>query len=215
MAKSNYNSLNLWRGRIAGQVYKSVRGKQVIATFVEARNPKTAAQRLVRAKMALLGQLASKFRYAIRVGFRPEASKHRSTPVACFVNRNYDFVQGTSHENVVIAPEQILVSIGSRTGVEFSDTIDASSEPQQVTLTIIDGTGTYDDEATDKVYGILYCEELQQVVMSEPVSRTDSRIDIRIPKRWLGMEIYAYGFVTSKDGTDASKSSYIGHATVS
>lgn len=215
MAKSVYNSLNFWRGRIAGQVYKSVRGKQVISTFVVPKNPKTSAQQLSRAKLTLLGTLGSVLRYVIREGFKGDALAHRSTPKACFIKRHYDKVQGTSAENVAIAPEQLILSHGSRTNVFFSDTIDASSVPQQVTLTITDGMTIYDDELNDKVYGALYCEDLNQVILSLPVTRTTDKIDITVPKAWTGLEVHAYGFVVSKDGNQSSPSTYIGHTTIS
>lgn len=214
MAKANYNALNIWRGRIGGQVYKNVRGKQVIAPFVAPKNPNTSKQQLARAKMAFIGTLATIFRYVIRIGFKGAAASHGSTPFGRFVKENYHSMTGTQPGAISILPSSIVVAKGSRTGASFSPNIDTDSTPGKVTLNITDATTVYEDEATDLIYGALYAPDLEEAIVSEGVARTEEKIEIAYPAKWSGLQIHAYGFVSSADNTSQSQSTYIGSANL-
>ena len=214
MAKSNYNSLNLWRGRIAGQVYKAVRGKQVISTYVPGRNPNTMAQQLVRAKLTVVAKLTRVFRYVIRLGFAEDAGSKRSIPIARFIKHNFGNISGDSPDIVSLDPSKIILAEGSRTGATFNPVLDIDTQPGEVVIGITNAVSPYEDEQEDLVFGVLYAPDLKQAILSEGVARTSNKIRMALPTDWTGIEIHAYGFVIGGQNLQASPSRYIGHVNL-
>lgn len=59
MGKTAFNPLSQWRGRVGGQVYKVVNGKQVVVPYSGAKRKSTSlAQQSVQVRFALAGKLS-------------------------------------------------------------------------------------------------------------------------------------------------------------
>lgn len=202
--------------KLGNAVGYSVKGKQLFRAYQgNVANPRSAGQIMQRAKFALLVERAQAIRPAIRKGFEYLSNVRKCTPFNAFFHVNFPHVQGANPDSVALTPEDMIVSQGPLSNVFWSDTIDASTTPNVVSLVVTDANLYDQSEAGSKVYGVIYCEELQQGVMSAGANRMAGKIDIDVPHAWVGLEIHAYGFTASADGKQASDSFYIGHTTIS
>ena len=78
MAKTDFNALSLWRGRVGGLVYKVVDGKQVVTPYTGAAfNPRTEAQMMHRAKFGLAGMISKIVPAEVLVGMSDQRSRRR------------------------------------------------------------------------------------------------------------------------------------------
>jgi len=79
MAKSNYNGLNQWSGRIGGLVYKVVNGKQVISPYQrKVFNPQSDAQMENRTRFSLASMINKITPKEILQGICDDRRKRRS-----------------------------------------------------------------------------------------------------------------------------------------
>lgn len=202
--------------KLGNSVGYTVKGKQLFRAYQEnVTNPRTAKQTLQRAKFALLVKRAQAIRPAIRKGFEYLSNVRKSTTFNAFFHANFPKVVGSTPDTVALQPEDMILAQGPLSNVIFNDAIDASSVPQVVTLTV-DDANLYDlSESDTLMYGVLYCEELNQGVMSAGQARMAGHIDISVPMTWTGLEVHAYGFTATPDGKKACDSTYIGHTTIS
>lgn len=78
MAKTDFNALSLWRGRVGGLGYKVVDGKQVVTPYTGAAfNPRTEAQMMHRAKFGLAGMISKIVPAEVLVGMSDQRSRRR------------------------------------------------------------------------------------------------------------------------------------------
>ena len=66
----------------------------------------------------------------------------------------------------------------------------------------------------DSVYLFAYAPALGESQLSAPALRRSKVVKMRLPQHWSGTEVHLYGFVVDREGR-ASRSTYIGHGTVS
>lgn len=204
------------RKKVGNLVVYKVKGKTVTREYVRTiANPRTPKQTMQRAKFAFLVELAQGLRPIIRAGFEYMANVRKSTTFNAFFNANYRQLEGSTPETVNLTPENMILSKGPLSNARFSDTIDASSVPNQVTITITDSGVIDPAESTTKVVGVVFCEETNEAVMSQPQARLAGGIDINVPQAWAGLEVHCYGFTITDDGKKTSDSFYIGHVTIS
>ena len=78
MARTDFNALGLWRGRVGGLVYKVVDGKQVVVPYLGASfNPRTEAQMMQRAKFGLAGMISKIVPAEVLIGMSDLRSRRR------------------------------------------------------------------------------------------------------------------------------------------
>ena len=78
MAKTTFNALGQWRGRVGGLVYKVVNGQQVVTPYTGATfNPRTEAQMMHRAKFGLAGMISKIVPAEALVGMSDQRSRRR------------------------------------------------------------------------------------------------------------------------------------------
>lgn len=215
MAKTDYNALNFWRGRVGGKIYKVQMGKQVILEYVQPANPNTEAQRLVRAKEKVIGSLAGRLRYVLRIGMKPYARELHSPTAGAFQKVNYaSILRGTTPDTLAVIPDKMVLSKGNRLKVLFDNSIQQTT-PGKLGITYNDPyASSYPELHDDKVYVAVYCPDMDAAIMGEPASRGAGTLRVDIPSAWSGLDVHVYGFVASKDGRDVSDSEYIGHVTL-
>lgn len=79
MAKTGYNPFNRWQGRVGGNVYKVVNGKQVIVPYSGASNPSnTPAQSEVRTRFALSQKIAKIIPAEVIAGLKGNKAERRA-----------------------------------------------------------------------------------------------------------------------------------------
>ena len=202
--------------KLGNTVGYSVKGKQLFRAYQgSVANPRSAGQTMQRAKFASLVERAQAIRPAIRKGFEYLSNVRRCTAFNAFFHVNFPKLTGSTPDTVYLTPEDMVIAQGPLSNVFYSDTLDASSTPGVVSITVTDAN-LYDPSESDTLmYGVLFCEELQQGVMSAGQTRMAGKIDVNYPTAWVGLEVHAYGFTASADGKQASDSTYIGHTTIS
>ena len=202
--------------KLGNTVGYTVKGKQLFRAYKEKiANPQTAAQTLQRTKFALIVERAQAFRAAVRLGFEYMSNVRKSTAFNAFFHANYPKVTGSTPETVALNVDEMIVAQGPLSNVFYSDTLDASSTPGVVSVTITDANLYDQSEADTLVYALIYCEELNQGVLSAGAARMAGHIDVNVPRGWNGLEVHAYGFTATPDRKKVSDSVYIGHTTIS
>lgn len=201
------------RGKLGNSVGYTLYGQQMFRAYVgkgEISNPKSAAQVLQRARIALLTGVSIVFRAAARIGFTDEARARGCSAVNFFVHQNYPNVTGTTPDNVSIDPSRIVCAKGNVPPVMFSSSI-GTSTPGAITMTVT-ATNIEVDGASeeDNIYCFAYCPDAGTGVLSAPSRRTDgATITIRYPEAWSGLEVHVYGFVANLESA-SSNSEHIG-----
>lgn len=202
--------------KLGNAVGYTVKGKQLFRAYQgTVANPRSDKQTMQRAKFAYLVERAQAIRPVIRKGFEYLASVRKCTAFNAFFHANFNKLVGATPEMVALQPENMIVAQGPLSNVFYSDTIDASSTPGVVTITVTDANLYDQSEADTLMYGVLFCEELNQGVMSAGQARMAGDINVNYPAAWLGLEVHAYVFTASADGKQASDSAYVGHTTIS
>lgn len=202
------------RGKMGNTVLYTLYGQQCGRAYVgkgEVANPRTPAQLLQRAKIRLLTDLSVLFKSAARIGFFDEARSRGCSAVNYFVHHNYPKVTGTVPDNVVLQPNNIVVSKGNLPPVVFSNTI-KNDTPGEVSVVVDHAQlGVEGASADDSVYVVMYCPDLGLTIMGAPAARQDgTTITLLYPTSWSGLEIYVYGFAASVEKV-SSDSVMIGH----
>lgn len=178
MGKTAFNPLSQWRGRVGGQVYKVVNGKQVVQPYkpIERKGEGSIAQLTTRARFALAGKFSKIVPPEILRGLNGSKVDRRSAFVKSITRNATVSFEGTS---VVadIAPEKIIFSEGLVTTLQITASIDT-----QGTLTVL--VNSIPDNV-DAVLAIAVCEnadnEYDRVIyrMASVNSEThDASIDI-------------------------------------
>lgn len=206
------------RGKLGNSVGYTLYGQQMFRAYVgkgEISNPKSAAQKLQRAKIAYLTALSIVFRAAARLGFTDEAYARGCSAVNYFVHMNYPNVAGSTPDNVNIDTTKIVCAKGNVPPVMFSSTI-GTATPGSITMTVTDVNAQVDGASDeDNIYCFAYCPDAGTGVISEPSRRTDgATVTISYPSSWSGLEIHVYGFVVNPEKA-SSNSEYVGHAELS
>lgn len=113
MGKTAFNPLSQWRGRVGGQVYKVVNGKQVVVPYkpVTSKSQASIAQLATRARFALGGKYSKIVPPEILRGLNGSKVDRRSIFVHNITRKaTVTFDNGTV--TAAIAPEDIIFSEG-------------------------------------------------------------------------------------------------------
>lgn len=151
MGKTAFNPLSQWRGRVGGQVYKVVNGKQVVQPYkpIERKGEGSIAQLTTRARFALAGKFSKIVPPEILRGLNGSKVDRRSQFVKSITRNATVSFEGTS---VVadIKPENIIFSEGLVTLLNVMGNVDNTGKL----------TAAFSDvpENIDAVLAIAVCE---------------------------------------------------------
>lgn len=230
MAKQRFGINDGYRGTVGTVIGYEWRGKWCLRSrprFVH--NPRTPKQMAARGLFALVSQLASQMRSALRLGMHNEALKvHRtecnhfmSLNAACFSLSNNQLQ--VDYENLLIAvgpvapvgfEAPILPSVETRPAASLHPSLRAETRQDaslpEIVVPFEKNPLHLSSSSDDEVYLYAWCPELQQGVLSTPAYRRQRQVTISLPDNWVGLEVHLYGFVTDYAGR-ASDSTYIGY----
>lgn len=213
MAKNVYNDRTFLRGRIGLQVYRLVKGQQVVSPWTPPANPNTDAQKLVRSKFSMITEVAGIFTEANKLGFKHYAQARHSNGNAQFVRFNYNKMNGSTPGDLTIDPSALVCSMGHLQGVIFKSAIDVTSVPNTVGVNVTDSQSTAPGaKASDEVRVFVYCPDANGGVLSVAAARAAGKIEVPVPASWSGLDVHVYGF-TIGDSKN-SPTEYIGHVTL-
>lgn len=213
MAKNIYNNETFLRGKVGKNIYKVVRGKQIVAPFAIPANPRTTAQILVRAKMALIGRVAAFMKSILKLGFGPYAKQRRSLPAALFIKENYKHIDGLTPATLIMKWDELVVSKGSNRGIVLdTDHIDQTSVPGTISVAVQEQLIEADrSNIDDKCYLVALCPEVNDACVGAMVKRQEANeLSVIPPAWWSGKKVYLYAVTTNEDGTIASDSLMVG-----
>ncbi len=209
-----------WYGKVGTVVGSYWKGIPLLREWKrKISNPSTDGQKLVRSKFALLGAMSGAFTPAINIGLKGRADKVKSTQQGEFVKANWDALEGDSAAALTVNYDELELSNGNFTGVEFG--APNFTNPLEVAVPItgknLDAPGA---NAADPIVVAAYCPDMHQGVTSAGVvTRNDNSVTLHVPTTWQGMNVHVYGFVMpslgAKNRDNASPTAYIGFGNIS
>lgn len=213
MAKINMGILDGFIGKVGTVVGFKHFGKSIMRAYQKAvKNPRTAEQRLVRAKFGLLGRMGTALLPAIDEGLAPAAARKQLTPLNAFVQYNWRNTRGDDAESVSVDFTGVALSLGSLQLPGFGTpdfgeelTVKVGYAPNS------DVPGTDDDDA---VYIAVYQPDSGQAVTSKAAKRSEGTVSVKVPSTWSGLSVHTYGFAVGVGGRN-SGTAYLGLGTIS
>ena len=212
MAKNIYNNETFLRGRVGKNVYKVVRGKQVVSAFAMPRNPNTTKQIAARLKLSLLGEIMGYLYPILKYGLHASARSRRTIEGGRFIHLNYANVTGVAPD-YQIDWDNLQISEGNVRNISLdSDHIDQTSVPGTVSVAVQERGIEFDNSNEDDLcYLALVCPELKSVALGNPEVRKDvTELSCTPPTWWSGHKVYLYNFTTNPENTKASESTAVG-----
>ena len=217
MSKNIQGVMGLYKGKVGTIVGFIWKGLQLQRGLTWGSNPNTRPQRIIRSRFATIGALGGKFLDALQIGLKKYAQNQKSTEVGEFVKLNWAQVTATSPEAVTIDYTGLQIAKGGLKGVDFGNP--QFDNPLEVAIDITPNTEAASADADDLVYTMLYCPDLDSVLMPARVTRSTPTITINVPNSWNGQRVYIYGFTVGDADNRwkgvCSDSAYIGSGTIS
>lgn len=205
-------------GKLGPAVGRRWKGLMVYTAYQgHVSNPNTDSQKLVRARFGLLGSMASAFLPAIQLGLARRAASRKNTEGNNFVSLNYGAVEGDNPGSLTVGYDELMLSTGHLTGVEFGTP--SFTNPLEVSVAVTGANlDAPDAKATDRLVVAAYCPDMGQGVTSAGVAtRSDSSVTLHVPASWQGMNVHVYGFVAAAGDRrpEVSNTAYIGFGNIS
>lgn len=155
MGKAAFNPLSQWRGRVGGQVYKVVNGKQVIQPYYAREGAKggSLAQMSVRARFALAGKYSKITPPEILRGMDGSKTDRRGRFVKLITQKStVSLVDGNIQ--AAVAPENVVFSEGYVVPI-------ALGTPAITAAGVLTATATDVPESVDAILGIAVIENAE------------------------------------------------------
>lgn len=213
MGKTAFNPLSQWKGRVGGQVYKVVNGKQVVQPYkaIERKGEGSIAQMTTRARFALAGKFSKITPPEILRGLSGSKTDRRSIFVRSITRKaTVNFVDSTVVAD--IAPADIIFSEGLVTMLNVGTPTLSSAGELTASVTDI-------PENIDAVLAIAVCEnsnnEYDRIVYQvAPVENNTAAITIGtdVPTGYHVRFYYVPLAVTTQARTFLANSEYDEHA---
>lgn len=220
MGKLGAGILDGFYGKVGTVVGSFWKGIPIMRKWVRTiSNPNTDEQKLTRAKFSLLGKLAGVFTPTINIGLKGRADKVKSTQQGEFVKLNYGVVTGSDPEALTVGYDEVKLSEGTFTGVDFG--APTFTNPLEVSVPISNAhTGEPGTSNDDPVIIAVYCPDMSQAVFSTTGKRSDTPgIVVAVPAAWQGMKVHVYGYTMpalgAKNRDNASATTYCGFGNIS
>lgn len=173
-------------------------------------NPRTLGQRSQRSKLSLVIRLLRPLAPLLRLSWKLYA--HNQLPFhAATAYTMANAITGT-YPGQTIDPDKVLVSCGNLTPASG---VAANLTDGKIQFTWENNSGIGNARQTDKaIVAVINLGKGEAVTGAEGAERSAETYTIAIPAGWTGDEIDVYlGFI-SKDGKEASNSTYVGCVTV-
>jgi hypothetical protein len=212
MAKIICGILDGFIGKVGTVVGSFWKGKAVMRAYKKQVHDKgSKAQVMQRMRFATLGNLASSFLEALRLGMHGTAQKMRITECDLFVKRNMGNVIVTWPDTVEVDYSSLLVSEGKLAEVHFGSP--QFDEPLTVEVGFTANGDAPGASADDDIYLLVYCPDDGRGLLSAPVKRNAESVRVTVPGYWSGAKVQLWGFCVNQDGV-ASKSCYVGSGNI-
>lgn len=218
MAEIRGNLFGGFTGKLGLTYGRYVHGVNLGASMPTKRADKKASaqQKDLMERFAILGTMASAFLNAIRLGLKV-AAKTMGPLVSEFdafvkINKDQVHVEGGVSE---IEYGGIQIAKGTLPMVGFN--APSFDEPLRVSVAFTPNSEFPGADADDNVYIVVYQPDTNQSVMSAPVKRSASAVEVRLPSTWSGMTVHVYGFAigAGRENTGViSASAFIGTGNV-
>lgn len=200
MGKVDTGILGEIRKKVGPVVGRKWRNLNVIAKYQSnVRNPRTDRQQRNRLVFKTISKLASNFGEVLKIGFSVVTDGTKVPPRAKFIKENFKQVVAVDPTSVSINYVDLIIASGSLPAVDC-ETPDFTTA-LTVKVSQNDTSDLQGASADDKVSLVVLDKETNQVVMSEPMSRTESDLVVRVPASWNGHDVYVWVIAWS-DGDD-------------
>lgn len=204
MAKGTI-ALGQFRGKVGGQVFRVVDGKQVMQPYQPiVRNPGTLPQQMQRAAIKTLGKLGRAFLVTLREGYGGVY------PASEFIKKNISKDAGalaiSSPDDVTVVYPMLKITNGSADGlviVSGGQVSFGSGQHLQVScpmnVTVADSVP---DERV-RIFMVVYCPEMNMSVLGAATLPTAQTCSANCPDSWDGMDVHAWLFASiAENGMD-------------
>ena len=200
-----------WRGLIVAREYNG-----------NPNNPRTAKQRDIRVKFALLASMAGALNTAIEITMRNYGVAKKTTPLGQFVKQNFGAVTITGQDRHAEADYEAIklcAPDAKLTGVSLGEA--DFSTPKRVVVPIENGYIKPEvNSANDRVFIVVYNSVKNLALVSDgTTTRSDSEVKLDVTGDWQGDYVEVYAFVKAADNTPhdplaVSASIYAGTGTI-
>ena len=191
------------------------KGQQIYSAYQKfVHNPRTSAQRIIRARFAQIVSLATAFLPALKMSLAGLAKQRGCTESNVFMDMNWDFVTAATPDAVTVDFARLQVSAGKLPQLSFGTP--SFEEECNVAVTFATDVADYESEL-DLVYLFAYQPDTGVGVLSDAVARTVGAISLDVPSVWSGMKVHLYGFVVGNgDNTKdkVSATTYVGTGNI-
>lgn len=212
MAKVNMGILGGFIGKVGTVVGFKIFGKQVMRAYQRAvKNPRTAGQRLVRAKFGKLTSVGASMLEALKIGMAATAVSRKMTPMNVFVQKNWGAANGADAESVAVDYSGLKVSLGRLPMPVVGEL--SFDEELTVKLAFTPRSDMPGASADDSVYMVAYQPESNTSVTSAAARRDAGVVRLTVPGSWSGCPVHVYVFAIGKDGKTA-ESVYAGTGNI-
>lgn len=218
MGKVDTGILGEIRKKVGPVVGRKWRNLNVIAKYQSnVRNPRTDSQQTNRLRFKTISKLASNFGEVAKIGFAVVTKGTKVPPRAKFVKENFATVTAVDPSSASISYIDLILSSGSLPAVDCETPNFATALTVKVAQN--DTSSVQGASADDKVALVVLDKETNQVVMSDPFSRTEPELDCSVPASWNGHDAYVWVIAWS-DGEDLTiekvmTSIYLGNGAIS
>lgn len=228
MAKYYAGILSPFRNKVGNVVGRKWRGIDVMSAYNKnVSNPRTNAQQSQRARLSACSSLARTLNLALMLGYTEFCKGKPQFPRAMFVKDNIKAVHAPTPDSVAIDYSDLIIARGNALAVlpgapEFDQplTVEFTSDASNIQALAGYAAGDF------SVYGVVYCPDYKQAIVSAPVSigtTGDAIMDIVVPGSWNGIKVHVYCFTVANVDKyeslgitkgEASDSIYVGQGNI-
>lgn len=198
-------ALGQFRGKVGGQVFRVVDGKQVMQSYQPiVRNPDTEPQQMQRAAIRKLGKLSRAFLVTLREGFGGVY------PASEFIKKNVSKDSGvltiTTPEDVTVNYSSLHITNGSADGLVIVNggvVSWGSSQHLQISCPINVTIAESVPDNRVRIFMVAYCPEVNMSVLGTAALATAQSVAVNCPAYWDGRDVHAWVFASiAENGMD-------------
>lgn len=169
------------------------------------------------ARMTVLGELSNILYPAYSLGMEKVAKRRQMTVNNLFVKKNAAAVTVNDSLETTVTYSGIAVAEGHLPQVLFSQA--NFSTPQTVKVTFTSAEGVVGASGKDDVFVAVFCPTDGGVILSAPVKRNETEVDVAMPDAWNGLKVEVWGFAVGGDLSnrnfgECSPSTFLGEGTI-
>lgn len=201
-------------GKIGPVVGRKFREENVYSAYQKnVFNPRSEAQSRHRARFRVLSILAHDMACGAIFGFRTAAKGTNLSPRNLFQKTNWPAVTATGAGTVVVDWNQLQVSKGGLSNVNFE--LPTFDIPKNVVVVFQEFGAPCQRTTNDRVFIFVYCPDAKQGILSAATAFDDSQVQVRVPDMWNGMKVHVWGFVRNEGPENVVKNIAAGECSPS